>query len=77
MFEGENLMRGAWSHFMTREGPDGLSRVEQEEQRLQRLYDIADRKTEALMQRDMYSIPIPLKKQLRQGKQQRSSIRGR
>ena len=52
-------MRGAWSHFMTREGPDGLSHVEREEQRLQKLYDIADRKTEALMQKDFDSMPIP------------------
>ena len=44
---------------MTREGPDGLSHVEREEQRLQRIYDIADRKTEALMQRDIDSTPIP------------------
>ena len=44
---------------MTREGPDGLSHVEREEQRLQRIYDIADRKMEALMQRDMDSTPIP------------------
>ena len=44
---------------MTREGPDGLSHVEREEQRLQRIYDIADRKTEALMQRDMDSTPTP------------------
>lgn len=59
MFEGENMMRGAWTHFMTREGPDGLSHVEREEQRLQRIYDIADRRTEALMQRDIDSTPIP------------------
>ena len=59
MFEGDNMMRGAWSHFMTREGPDGLSHVEREEQRLQRLYDIADRKMEALMQKDVDSMPIP------------------
>lgn len=59
MFEGENRMRGAWAHFMTREGPDGLSHAEREEQRLQRLYDIADRKMEALMQRDIDSTPIP------------------
>ncbi len=44
---------------MTREGPDGLSHAEREEQRLQRIYDIADRKMEALMQRDMDSTPIP------------------
>ena len=44
---------------MTREGPDGLSHVEREEQRLQRAYDIADRKQEALMQRDFDSEPIP------------------
>ena len=44
---------------MTREGPDGLSHVEREEQRLQKLYDIADRKSEALMQRDIDSMPIP------------------
>lgn len=44
---------------MTREGPDGLSHVEREEQRLQRIYDIADRKMEALMQRDIDSTPIP------------------
>ena len=52
-------MRGAWTHFMTREGPDGLSHAEREEQRLQRIYDIADRKEEALMQRHMDSTPIP------------------
>lgn len=44
---------------MTREGPDGLSHAEREEQRLQKIYDIADRKTEALMQRDIDSTPIP------------------
>lgn len=44
---------------MTREGPDGLSHAEREEQRLQRIYDIADKKMEALMQRDMDSTPIP------------------
>ena len=44
---------------MTREGPDGLSHVEREEQRLQRIYDIADRKMEALMQRDLDSTPVP------------------
>lgn len=59
MFKGENMMRGAWSHFMTREGPDGLSHVEREEQHLQRIYDIADRKMEALMQRDIDSTPLP------------------
>lgn len=53
------MMRGVWSHFMTREGPDGLSHAEREEQRLQRIYDIADRKMEALMQRDIDSTPIP------------------
>lgn len=59
MFEGENRMRGALTHFMTREGPDGLSHAQREEQRLQRLYDTADRKLEALMQRDIDSTPIP------------------
>ena len=44
---------------MTREGPDGLSHVEREEQRLQKLYDIADRKEEALMQREFDSMPLP------------------
>ena len=53
------MMRGAWSHFMTREGPDGLSHAQREEQRLQKLYDIADKKMEALMQRDFDSTPIP------------------
>ena len=52
-------MRGAWSHFMTREGPDGLSHAEREEQRRQKIYEIADRKEEALMQRDIDSMPIP------------------
>ena len=59
MFEGDNMMRGAWTHFVTREGPDGLSHAEREEQRRQRNYDIADRKEEALMQRDTDSMPIP------------------
>ena len=44
---------------MTREGPDGISRAEREQQQLQRTYDIADRKEEALMQRDTDSMPIP------------------
>lgn len=44
---------------MTKEGPDGLSHAEREEQRLQRIYDIADRKSDALMQRDIDSSPIP------------------
>lgn len=44
---------------MTKEGPDGLSHAEREEQRLQRIYDIADRKMEALMQRDIDGTPIP------------------
>ena len=44
---------------MTREGPDGLSHAEREEQRLQKIYDIADRKMEALMQRDVDSAPLP------------------
>ena len=52
-------MRGAWTHFMTREGPDGLSHAEREEQRLQKIYDIADRKMEARMQRDMDSMAVP------------------
>ena len=44
---------------MTREGPDGLSHAEREEQLRQRLYEIADRKEEALMQRNIDSMPIP------------------
>lgn len=44
---------------MTREGPDGLSHAEREARRLQRIYEIGDRKMEALMQRDIDSAPIP------------------
>ena len=44
---------------MTREGPDGLSHADREELRRQRIYEIADRKDEALMQRDIDSMPIP------------------
>lgn len=44
---------------MTREGPDGLSHAEREERHLQRMYDIADKREEALLQRSIDSTPIP------------------
>lgn len=44
---------------MTREGPDGLSHAEREERLLQKMYDIANKREEALMQRNIDSTPIP------------------
>ena len=72
MFEGENMMRGAWSHFMTREGPDGVSHAEREEQRRQRIYEIADRRHAHIIQNVQRTYA---KLRSRQGKQQRSNIR--
>lgn len=52
-------MRGALSYFATRKGDDGLSHLEREEQRRQKIWDIYDRKVEAKLQRDIDSQNIP------------------
>lgn len=59
MFENGGLNRGAIGHFMTREGPDGLSHLERDEQRRQKIWDRMDRMTEASLQRDFDSMPMP------------------
>ena len=52
-------MRGALGYFATRKGPDGLSHLEREEKQQQRRWDMIDRKSEAQLQRDIDSEPIP------------------
>lgn len=52
-------MKGALGHFYTRKGEDGLSHLEREDQRRQKIWNKQDRKMEAAMQRDMDSLPIP------------------
>ena len=59
IFENGGLMRGALDYFKTREGEDGLSHIERDEQRRQKLWDKMDRKTEAKLQRDIDSMEIP------------------
>ena len=59
MFENERLMRGAMGYFATRKGADGLSHLEQEEQKQQRRWDMLERRTDAQMQRMIDSEPIP------------------
>jgi hypothetical protein len=59
MFENGGLMRGALGYFATRKGPDGLSHLEREEKQQQRRWDMIDRKSEAQLQRDIDSEPIP------------------
>ena len=59
MFENGGLMRGAMDVFATRKGPDGLSHVEREEQRQQKVWDKLDRQTEAELLRNVESDPIP------------------
>lgn len=59
MFENGGLMRGALGYYYTRKGEDGLSHLEREDQRRQKIWAIEDRKTEAALQRDIDSIPIP------------------
>lgn len=59
MFKDGNMMRGAMGYFATRIEEDGLSHVQREEQRRQKIWDRADRREEARLQRDMDSMPIP------------------
>lgn len=52
-------MRGALGYFYTRKGEDGLSHLEREDQRRQKIWAVQDRKVEAGLQRDIDSVPIP------------------
>ena len=58
-FENGGLMRGALGYFMTRKADDGLSHLEREELRRQKIWDMADRRVDAALQRDIDSEPIP------------------
>ena len=59
MFENGGLMKGALAYYMTRKGEDGLSHVEREEQRRQKIWDRMDRISDAALQRDIDSERIP------------------
>ena len=59
MFENGGLMKGALAYYMTRKGDDGLSHVEREEQRQQKVWDRMDRISDAALQRDIDGDPIP------------------
>ena len=59
IFENGGLMKGALAYYMTRKGEDGLSHVEREEQRQQKIWDRLDRISDAALQRDIDSEPIP------------------
>jgi len=59
LFENGGLMSGAFTYFQTREGEDGLSHVERDQQRRQKQWDIMDRKDEAKLQRDFDGMNIP------------------
>lgn len=59
MFENGGLMKGALAYYMTRKGEDGLSHVEREEQRQQKIWDRLDRLSDAALQRDIDSEPVP------------------
>ncbi|KAK4694952.1 hypothetical protein P7C71_g2708, partial [Lecanoromycetidae sp. Uapishka_2] len=59
IFENGGLMKGALGYFYTRKGDDGLSHLEREDQRQQKIWDIQERRTEAAMKRDIDSMPIP------------------
>ena len=59
MFENGGLMKGALAYYMTRKGEDGLSHVEREEKRQQKIWDRMDRISDAALQRDIDSEPIP------------------
>ena len=59
LFEGDFLTRGAFAYFQQRKGADGLSNVEREQQRRQRLWDIEDKKNMAQLQRDFDSMNTP------------------
>ena len=59
MFENGGLMKDALAYYMTRKGEDGLSHVEREEQRRQKLWDRMDRISDAALQRDIDGEPIP------------------
>ena len=59
MFENGGLMKGALAYYMTRKDEDGLSHVEREEQRRQKIWDRMDRESDAALQRDIDSEPIP------------------
>ena len=59
MFENGGLMKDALAYYMTRKGEDGLSHVEREERRRQKIWDRADRISDAALQRDIDGEPIP------------------
>ena len=59
IFENGGMMTGAFSYFKTREGEDGLSHLERDEQRRQKLWDKMDRKMEAGLQRDFDGMNVP------------------
>ena len=59
MFENGGLMKDALAYYMTRKGEDGLSHVEREERRQQKLWDRADRLSDAALQRDIDGEAIP------------------
>lgn len=52
-------MKGALNYFATRKGDDGLSNLEREEQRQEKILDRSDRKIEAALIRDVHSMNIP------------------
>ena len=59
MFENGGLMKDALAYYMTRKGEDGLSHVEREDRRRQKLWDRADRLSDAALQRDIDGEAIP------------------
>ena len=59
MFENGGLMKDALAYYMTRKGEDGLSHVEREERRRQKIWDRMDRISDAALQRDIDGEPIP------------------
>ena len=59
IFEDPGMMRGAFNYYRHRKGADGLSNVEREQKRLERLWDIMDRKREAEINRDVEGMNQP------------------
>lgn len=59
MFENGGLMKDALAFYMTRKGEDGLSHVEREERRRQKIWDRMDRISDAALERDIDGEPIP------------------
>lgn len=59
LFENGSLMRGAFTYFQHRKGEDGLSHLDRDQQRRQKLWDLEEKKNMAQLQRDIDSMNTP------------------